>query len=169
MTPSVPVIFAIFNRPDTTRRVFETIRAAKPTKLLVVADGPRVNRPGEDEKCAATRAIIDEIDWDCEVQTNFSETNMGCRLRVSSGITWAFELVDKAIILEDDTVPSASFFAYCAELLDRYESDERVMTVGGKIVYSDKLRQRIATTSREFRTPGAGPRGGEPGQNTTST
>jgi hypothetical protein len=132
MTPSVPVIFAIFNRPDTTRQVFETIRAAKPTKLLVVADGPRANRPGEVEKCAATRAIIDGIDWDCEVQRNFSETNMGCRLRLSSGITWAFELVDKAIILEDDTVPSASFFAYCAELLDRYESDERVMTVGGQ-------------------------------------
>jgi hypothetical protein len=132
MTPSVPVIFAIFNRPDTTRQVFETIRAAKPTKLLVVADGPRANRPGDVETCSAARAIIDEVDWDCDVQKNFSETNMGCRLRLSSGITWAFELVDKAIVLEDDTLPSPSFFAYCAELLDRYESDERVMTVSGQ-------------------------------------
>jgi hypothetical protein len=131
VTPSVPVIFAIFNRPDTTRRVFEAIRAAKPTKILVVADGPRANQPGEVEKCAAARAIIDEVDWDCEVQRNFAKTNMGCRLRLSSGITWAFELVDKAIILEDDTLPSASFFPYCAELLDRYESDSRVMMVSG--------------------------------------
>src|SRR3954464_11532865 len=113
---SVPVVFIIFNRPDTTRRVFEMIRAARPRKLLVIADGPRANRPGEAEKCAATRAIIDGVDWGCEVQRNFSEANMGCRLRVSSGITWAFELVDKAIILEDDCVPSPSFFPFCAEL-----------------------------------------------------
>ncbi|WP_231972081.1 MULTISPECIES: methyltransferase type 11 [unclassified Mycobacterium] len=127
-----PVIFIIFNRPDTTRQVFEKIRAAKPRKLLVIADGPRTNRPGEAERCAETRAIIDEVDWDCEVQTDFSETNLGCRLRISSGITWAFGLVDKAIILEDDCLPSDSFFPYCVNLLDRYESDERVMMITGR-------------------------------------
>lgn len=128
---SVPVIFIIFNRPDTTRQVFETIRAARPRKLLVIADGPRPDKPGEAEKCAETRAIIDAVDWDCEVKRDFAEANLGCRLRISSGITWAFELVDKAIILEDDCVPSASFFTYCADLLDRYENDERVMMVSG--------------------------------------
>lgn len=131
MTTTPPIIFIIFNRPDTTRQVFETIRAAKPEKLLVVADGPRTNRPGEAEKCAATREIVNEVDWDCEVQKNFSDTNLGCRLRVSSGITWAFDQVDKAIILEDDCVASTSFFQYCAELLDRYESDERIMMISG--------------------------------------
>lgn len=128
---SVPVIFMIFNRPDTTRQAFEAIMAAKPKKLLVIADGPRANRHGEAQKCAATRAIIDEVDWDCEVHTNFAETNMGTCRRISSGLTWAFELVDKAIILEDDCVPSASFFLYCADLLDRYDSDERVMMISG--------------------------------------
>ncbi|WP_267304725.1 methyltransferase type 11 [Mycobacterium barrassiae] len=131
MTTTPPIIFIIFNRPDTTRQVFETIRAARPTKLLVIADGPRADREGEADKCAATRSIIDDVDWDCDVQTNFSETNLGCRLRISSGISWAFELVDKAIILEDDCVPSESFFHYCTELLDRYENDERVMMVSG--------------------------------------
>jgi len=72
VTTTLPVIFIIFNRPDTTRQVFETIRAARPRKLLVIADGPRANRPGEAEKCLATRAIIDGVDWDCEVMTNFS-------------------------------------------------------------------------------------------------
>lgn len=130
-TTTIPVVFIIFNRPDTTRQVFEAIRAAKPRKLLVIADGPRANRPGEAEKCLETRGIIDGVDWDCDIQRNFSETNMGCRLRVSTGITWAFELVDKAIILEDDCIPSASFFRYCADLLDRYEADERVMMISG--------------------------------------
>jgi hypothetical protein len=131
VTATPPVIFIIFNRPDATRQVFETIRAARPSKLLVIADGPRANQPGEAEKCAATREIIDGVDWDCEVQRNFAENNLGCRLRVSSGLTWAFELVDKAIILEDDCLGSDSFFLYCAELLDRYESDERIMMISG--------------------------------------
>ncbi|OSC29815.1 methyltransferase type 11 [Mycobacterium vulneris] len=112
--------------------VFKAIRTARPTKLLVIADGPRPNRPGEAEKCAATRMIVDEVDWDCEVHKNFSEINMGPRLRISSGITWAFEIVDKAIILEHDCMPNLSFFHYCAELLDRYERDERVMMINGQ-------------------------------------
>lgn len=128
---SIPVIFIIFNRPDATRQVFEAIRAAKPTRLLVIADGHRPDRAEEAKKCAATRAIIDEVDWDCEVHRNFSESNLGCRLRISSGITWAFGLVDRAIILEDDCLPSVSFFHYCADLLDRYEHDERIMMISG--------------------------------------
>lgn len=132
MTTTPPVIFIIFNRPDTVRKTFESIRAAKPSKLFVVADGPRADRPGEADKCAATRAIIDEVDWQCEVQRNFSETNLGCRNRVTSGITWAFAHVEDAIILEDDCVPSASFFSYCADLLDRYANDERVMMISGQ-------------------------------------
>lgn len=128
---SVPVIFTIFNRPESTRRAFDAIRAAKPKKLFVVADGPRADRAGEAEKCAQTRAIIDEVDWDCEVYRSFSETNLGCRVRVSSGITWAFGLVDRAIILEDDCMASLSFFRYCADLLDRYEHDDRVMMISG--------------------------------------
>jgi hypothetical protein len=146
LTTTPPIIFIIFNRPDTSSQVFEAIRAAKPEKLLVIADGPRANRPGEAEKCEATRAIVEGVDWDCEVQKNFSETNLGCRLRVSSGITWAFEQVDRAIILEDDCVPSASFFPYCAELLDRYESDERVMMISG----DNHLFGRAATSDSYY-------------------
>ncbi|MGA2545219.1 MAG: glycosyltransferase family 2 protein [Rectinemataceae bacterium] len=125
------IIFIIFNRADTTKQVFEAIRAAKPRQLFVVADGPRTTRPGEAEKCTATRAVIDTVDWDCEVHKEYSDSNLGCRKRVSSGITWAFGIVDRAVILEDDCVPSPSFFKYCSEMLDRYEYDERVMVVSG--------------------------------------
>lgn len=132
MKTTPPVIFIIFNRTDTTRQVFEMIRSASPKKLLVIADGPRADRPGEAEQCAATRAIIDDVDWDCEVHRNFAETNMTIRVRISSGLAWAFDLVDRAIILEHDCLPSQSFFDYCADLLDRYENDERVMMISGQ-------------------------------------
>ena len=98
----VPVVFIIFNRPDTTEKVFSEIAKAKPPKLLVIADGPRQEHPDDAEKCAAARAIIERVDWDCEVIKNYSEVNLGCAYRPATGIDWAFEQVEEAIILEDD-------------------------------------------------------------------
>jgi hypothetical protein len=126
-----PVAFLIFNRPDTTEKVFAEIAKVRPTKLLVVADGPRVDRPGEIQKCIAARAIIDRLDWSCEVLKHYSETNLGCKKRVTSGLDWVFDHFEEAIILEDDCVPSPSFFRYCQELLERFRSDTRVMQICG--------------------------------------
>ena len=128
---STPVAFFIFNRPDTTGRVFEAIRRARPARLLVVADGPRPGRGGEAEKCAAARAIIDGVDWPCEVSLDFSDENLGCRRRVSSGLDWVFGLVEEAVILEDDCLPHPTFFRYCEELLEKYRDDDRVMMISG--------------------------------------
>ncbi|HYP54082.1 MAG TPA: hypothetical protein VEQ42_11110 [Pyrinomonadaceae bacterium] len=126
-----PVAFLIFNRPETTERVFAEIARARPAKLLVVADGPRASRPEEAELCRAARSVVERIDWDCELLTNFAETNLGCKNRVSSGITWVFNQVEEAIVLEDDCLPHPSFFPFCEELLERYRTDERVMSVSG--------------------------------------
>jgi uncharacterized lipoprotein YbaY len=126
-----PVAFFIFRRPDTTEKVFEAIRQAKPSKLFVVADGPRPDRPGEAEKCAATRAIIDRVDWDCEVIKNYSDVNLSARIRVSSGLDWVFERVEEAILLEDDCLPNPSFFPFCETLLDWYREDKRIMMISG--------------------------------------
>lgn len=128
---TTPVAFIIFNRPDTTARVFAEIAKAKPPKLLVIADGARTNKIGEAEKVAATRAIIQRVDWDCEVLTNFSEVNLGCKIRVSSGIDWVFEQVEEAIILEDDCLPDATFFRFCQEILERYRHDQRIGMISG--------------------------------------
>lgn len=128
---TTPVAFIIFNRPDTTERVFAEIAKAKPPKLLVVADGARTNKIGEAEKVAATRAISQRVDWDCEVLTNYSEVNLGCKVRVSSGIDWVFEQVEEAIILEDDCLPDPTFFRFCQEMLERYRDDQRIGMISG--------------------------------------
>ena len=129
-----PVVLIIFNRPTQTEKVFEVIRQAKPPKLLVIADGSRAERSGEAEKCAAARAVIDRVDWDCEVFKNYSDVNLGCDPRISSGLNWVFETVEEAIILEDDCVPHPTFFRYCEELLERYRHDARVMNISGQNV-----------------------------------
>lgn len=126
---NTPVAFLIFNRPDLTNIVFDAIAQAKPKKLLVVADGPRF--PEEAEKCRQARAVIERVDWDCDILTNFSDTNLGCGIRVSSGLDWVFSEVEEAIILEDDCLPSPSFFYFCETLLEYYRYDERVMHISG--------------------------------------
>lgn len=126
---TTPVAFIIFNRPKQTQAVFNEIKKVKPAKLLIVADGPRDK--AEQEKCQQTRQIVENIDWQCKVLKNYVDKNMGCRNRVSSGISWVFEQVDKAIILEDDCVPHPTFFPYCDEMLEKYKDDESVMHIAG--------------------------------------
>jgi hypothetical protein len=135
-----PVALFVFNRPQLTAQVYARIREAKPQKLLVVADGPRRHRPGEDRLCEQTRALVTSPDWPCEVVTNFSELNLGCRRRLSSGLNWVFEREDRAIVLEDDCLPSPSFFTFCDELLDYYSNDERVMHISGDNWQDGQLR-----------------------------
>ena len=125
-----PVAFFVFNRPELTARVFQRIREARPHKLLLVADGPRASRSDDAAKCAAARDIVSKVDWDCEVLKNFSDVNLGCKRRVSSGLNWVFEHCSEAIVLEDDCLPSRSFFHFCSELLAKFRDDERIMHVG---------------------------------------
>jgi len=129
-----PVLFLIFNRPDTTRRVFAEIRKVKPEKLFIAADGPRPNRPDDMENCRLAREIAQKIDWPCEIKTLFREENLGCGVALSSAISWFFENVEKGIILEDDCLPNPSFFPFCEELLERYKDDERIMEISGNFV-----------------------------------
>jgi hypothetical protein len=125
------VLFVIFNRPNTTKQVFEAIRKAKPPRLYVAADGPRADKPGEAEKVEQVRWIATQVDWDGEVKTLFRDENLGCRKGVSTAIDWFFENEEEGIILEDDCLPSQSFFWYCEELLERYREDMRIMAVSG--------------------------------------
>ncbi|MCM0207719.1 nucleotide-diphospho-sugar transferase [Bacteroides fragilis] len=126
------VLFLVFNRPDTTIRVFETIRQARPPRLYVAADGPRKDRVGENEKCEETRSIIKQIDWNCEVKTLFRNENLGCGKAVSQAITWFFQQEEEGIILEDDVLPHPDFFPYCEELLERYRNIEQVRFISGR-------------------------------------
>lgn len=134
------VLFLIFNRPDTTARVFEAIRRARPARLYVAADGPRASRAGEAAACAETRDIITRIDWPCELHTLFRDQNLGCKAAVSGAISWFFDHEAEGIILEDDCLPSPSFFPYCDALLDKYRDDDRVGQVSGSRFFADEAR-----------------------------
>lgn len=126
-----PVLLIIFNRPDTTKLVFEAIRQAKPTRLYIAADGPRPSVPEDEARCEEARKVVDDVDWECDVFLKFSEKNLNCGHGPSDAFTWFFKHETEGIILEDDCLPSQSFFWYCQELLERYRDDSRVMHIGG--------------------------------------
>lgn len=128
---TVPVMMVFFNRPEPLKQVFEAVRRARPQKLFLVQDGARENRPGDAENILKCREVVSQVDWECEVHTNYSEENLGCGMRIYSGISWCFEQVDRLMILEDDCVPAQDFFPFCEEVLERYQDDQRVNQICG--------------------------------------
>ena len=125
----VAVLLIFFNRPETFRKVFEQVKIARPSKLFLYQDGARNEE--EAQRVAKCREIAENIDWECEVYTKYQTENFGCDPSEYIAQKWAFSIVDKCIVLEDDDVPSQSFFPFCKDLLDRYENDERINMICG--------------------------------------
>jgi hypothetical protein len=127
-----PVVMLVFNRPGLTKLALDQIRLARPPVLLVVADGPRPGHPTDAKNCAEVRSLIESgADWGPKLLTNYADSNLGLRNRIAGGLTWAFQQVDRAIILEDDCIPHPAFFPFCAELLEDYQDDTRIGVVSG--------------------------------------
>jgi hypothetical protein len=126
-----PVVMSLFARPDTTKRVLDVVRQVEPARLLVVANAPRPEVAGETARCDATRALIDDVDWDCEISTDYAEHHMSQKRRIETGLDWAFSLTEEAIVLEDDCVPDPSLFPFCDALLERHRDEETVMSISG--------------------------------------
>jgi hypothetical protein len=126
-----PVLLTGFNRPDVTARTFDALRAYRPAELFVALDGPRPEHPRDPESCAAVREIVGRVDWDCHAEYLIRDENLGCRRAMTGAIDWFFDAVEEGVIVEDDCLPSASFFSFCDTLLDRYRDDERVWMVSG--------------------------------------
>ena len=127
MTP--PVALFIYRRPEMTERVWQALARARPDRLFIVADGPK--DAADRAACLAARRIVDRVTWPCERLTNYADSNLGCGPRMNSGLAWAFEQCEEAIILEDDCLPHPTFFRFCDEMLDRYRATAGVMSVTG--------------------------------------
>lgn len=127
-----PILFNIFNRPEPTRKVLETIRQQRPAKLYVHADGPRVGHPTDAENVKACKAIISElVDWPCDLHMMYETENKGCGRGPADAITWFFENEEQGIILEDDCLPHPDFFRFAEDMLERYKDDFRVTSIAG--------------------------------------
>ncbi len=127
----VPVALIFFNRPEPLREVFDAIKEARPSKLFLIQDGAREARPNDELNIKKCKDIVAEIDWECEVYRNYSQINLGCGMRIYSGISWCFEHVDRLCIIEDDCKPTIDYFKFCEELLEKYKDDQRIDMISG--------------------------------------
>lgn len=127
----VPVAVNFFARPDTFERTFEVIKKARPSKLFLIADGPRENVPSDQENCKRCREIADTVDWNCDVYKFYNEKNEGLFHTYFDSMSEVFKIVDRCIFLEDDLVVSLSFFQYCKDLLEKYKNDLRIHFITG--------------------------------------
>ena len=127
----VSVLLLFHARADHFGQVWQEVKRARPARLFLYQDGPR----GEQDEAGiqACRALVadDQIDWECEVHRLYQEKNYGCDPSEYISQRWAFSLTDKCIVLEDDDVPSQTFFTFCKEMLDRYADDPRVTMIAG--------------------------------------
>ena len=164
---NTPVALTLFNNPDAVRRVFARIREAQPPKLFLISDAGR--NPAEIELVRKSREIAEAVDWKCEVFTRYPEENLGAKLGVSSGISWVFEHVDCAIILEHDCLPDPTFFTFCEELLEQYKDDKRIMHISGTNFHQRNhgLPVKIVIISRRFHLSGVSLPGSGRGSTTT--
>ncbi len=126
-----PILFIVFNRPDTTNIVFNKIKEAKPSKLYITCDGPRLNNKEDAVNCERVRKIVDDIDWSCEVKRLYSNKNLGFSQRIKSALDWFFDNEEMGIILEDDCLPSASFFKYCELMLEKHKLNDEIQVITG--------------------------------------
>ena len=139
-----PILFVIFKRADTTQRVFNRIREARPPKLYIAADGPRPDKEGEAEQCAATRKVVENVDWPCEVRHLYREKNLGCGAGVSGAISWFFEHEEEGIIIEDDILPHIDFFRYCDEMLEKYRNETQIKCICGSNAFYDDIEYQYS-------------------------
>jgi hypothetical protein len=148
---NTPVLLLIFNRLHTTKKVIEVLQRVRPARVYIAADGARPSKDGEVFVCNEVRDyVLNAINWECEIITNFQEHNLGCGKHVSNAISWFFTQEEQGIILEDDCIPHIDFFNYCTELLEKYKDNETIFTIGG----NNFQVQTIGNASYYFSTYG---------------
>lgn len=134
-----PILLVGFNRPDYLQQVFNQIKKYKPQCLYIAIDGPRPDVKDDVEKCAECRNIVNQVDWECDLHTLLRAENLGCGYGMRDAISWAFKNEERLIILEDDCVPSMSFFQFCEMMLEKYKDDTRVWQVSGRCYHPDSI------------------------------
>lgn len=135
---NTPVLLIVYNRPNTTEKVLERIREARPKRLYVAADAPKCD--ADIEECTKVQSLFDDLGTDIHVCKKYQSVNLGCDAHCYAAISWFFEQEPEGIILEDDCVPSLSFFGFCSTLLERYRNDERIGHIAGSNYQFGKKR-----------------------------
>ncbi len=147
---NAPVLLLIFNRPDYTRQVFESIKKAQPARLYIAADGPRKGNEQDIQLCAETKAVVEQIEWPCEVKRLYRKENLSCDFAIIDAVNWFFSFEEYGIIIEDDCKPAVSFFEFCTVLLDKYRNDENIAMISGTSFLNNRISEKYNFFKGDF-------------------
>lgn len=142
MELTAPVLYITFARPEYARQSFEAIKKAKPKKLYFYSNKARDEKPDEVRRNEEVRKFVEEIDWECDLHTWFRDEYVDVWTSIPGAINWVYENEDRAIVIEEDAVCSLAFFDFCQKMLDKYENDLRIWSIGGSNFVTKKVRHQ---------------------------
>ena len=128
---NTPILLIFFNRPDKTKKILEIIENLDAKNIFISADGPRDKFSEDRICCAKVKNLIEEFSKGKNVKVKINTYNQGLKKNIINSISWFFSNVEKGIIIEDDCIPSLSFFDFCQNLLNKYETNDQIMQING--------------------------------------
>lgn len=147
----IPVLLILFTRQDTTKQLIDVLRKVQPRTIYIAADGARTHKKGEDQRVSELREYVDQaIDWSCTIHKKYAQENLGCKYNPQDAITWFFEQVQMGVILEDDCIPSESFFPFAYDILNHYKNDYRIFGFTGTSMVSQASKSKASYYYSEY-------------------
>lgn len=127
----IPILISSFVRYNSLKDIIDFLSLIRPKFLVLVSDGPRNGYALDLEKIIKCRNIFESIDWSCEIDKLYYDSNVGILKSAHESFELAFKKYDKLIIIEDDIQLSYDFFVFSREMLLKYENDNRVLLISG--------------------------------------
>jgi hypothetical protein len=125
----IPILILTYNRPKKFLKVLRSLKLVKPRKIYISCDGPK--NIEDLIKIKNIRKNISKITWKCKVYENFFQKNLGVKHSPEKSIDWFFKKEKFGIILEDDCVPSKTFYKFCETLLNKYKNNNNIWAISG--------------------------------------
>lgn len=153
-----PVALFLWKRPENTRKILSEIIDYGPPGIFLIIDGARDQK--ELEAINKVKSVINELleNKAIKYKINASDVHLGLFRRFKSGFEWIFSHTEEIIILEDDTIPSPSFFQFCNTYLNKFRNDQKVVAINGFFIPTDKEKKRLNIDGPFFKK-GFGPWG----------
>lgn len=131
MSMTADILVVGFNRPASLQRCLDKLAQLGVEDVFVAIDGPRSHLPSDADRVHACRTIITSTQRLKVAASLLRDDNLGCKVGVSSAVTWFLHKVGAGLVIEDDVDLTPEFLRFGTEMLKRYRSEPRVGMVNG--------------------------------------
>ena len=129
-----PIALFVYSRFEHTKRTVDALLKnilVEESDLFIFSDSDK--NPSTADAVQEVRAYIKTIVGFKSVSIVERDRNLGLANSIIDGVTQLCNQYGRVVVLEDDMVTSPYFLIYMNEALDRYEKDERVISIHGYV------------------------------------